>query len=100
MTESLTSSICKLADAMVMSDSLGADKLLCNVGLASSCIKKTLRIFQWLHAKGISVEETELTKVKDIIKESFNIEDDIIIQRFDKIWEEFIDINCNEELQD
>jgi hypothetical protein len=30
MTESLTSSICKLADAMVMSDSLGADKLLCN----------------------------------------------------------------------
>jgi hypothetical protein len=39
------------------------------------------------------VEETELTKVKDIIKESFNIEDDIIIQRFDKIWEEFIDIN-------
>jgi hypothetical protein len=33
--------------------------------------------------------------VKDIIKESFNIEDDIIIQRFDKTWEEFI-----EELQD
>ena len=51
-----------------------------------------------IHAKGISVEETELTKVKDIIKESFNIEDDIIIQRFDKSWEEFIDINCNEEL--
>jgi hypothetical protein len=23
-----------------------------------------------------------------------------IIQRFDKTWEEFIDINCNEELQD
>jgi hypothetical protein len=34
MTESLTSSICKLADAMVMSDSLGADKLLCNVGFS------------------------------------------------------------------
>jgi hypothetical protein len=49
---------------------------------------------------GMSVEETELTKVKDIIKESFNIDDDIIIQRFDKTWEEFIDINCNEELQD
>jgi hypothetical protein len=47
-----------------------------------------------IHAKAISVEETELTKVKDIIKESFNIEDDIIIQRFDKTWEEFIDINC------
>jgi hypothetical protein len=29
--------------------------------------------------------------VKDIIKESFNIEDDIIIQRFDKTWEEFIE---------
>jgi hypothetical protein len=28
-----------------------------------------------IHTKGISVEETELTKVKDIIKESFNIED-------------------------
>jgi hypothetical protein len=41
-----------------------------------------------------------LTKVKDITKESFNIEDDIIIQRFDQTWEEFIDINCNEELQD
>ena len=41
-----------------------------------------------------------LVKVKDIIKESFNIEDDIIIQRFDKTWEEFIDINCSEELQD
>ena len=53
-----------------------------------------------IHAKGIIVEETELTKVKDIIKESFNIEDDIIIQRFDKTWEEFIDVNCNEELQD
>ena len=38
--------------------------------------------------------------MKDIIKESFNIEDDIIIQRFDQTWEEFIDINCNEELQD
>jgi hypothetical protein len=37
-----------------------------------------------IHAKGIRVEETELTKVKDIIKESFNIEDVIIIQRFDK----------------
>jgi hypothetical protein len=48
----------------------------------------------------MSVEETELTKVKDIIKESFNIDDDIIIQRSDKTWEEFIDINCNEELQD
>jgi hypothetical protein len=24
-----------------------------------------------IHAKGISVEETELTKVKDIIKESY-----------------------------
>jgi hypothetical protein len=34
MTESLTSSICKLADATVMSDSLGADKLLCNVGFS------------------------------------------------------------------
>jgi hypothetical protein len=34
MTESLTSSICKLADAMVMSDSLGADKFLCNVGFS------------------------------------------------------------------
>ena len=53
-----------------------------------------------IHAKVISVEETELTKVKDIITESFNIEDDIIIQRFDKTWEEFIDINCNEELED
>jgi hypothetical protein len=40
----------------------------------------------------MSVEETELTKVKDIIKESFNIDDDIIIQRSDKTWEEFIDI--------
>ena len=51
-----------------------------------------------IHAKGKNVEETELTKVKDIIKGSFNIEDDIIIQRFDKTWEEFIDINCSEEL--
>jgi ribosomal protein S13 len=50
-----------------------------------------------IHAKVISVEETELTKVKNIIKESFNIEDDIIIQRFDTTWEEFIDINCNED---
>jgi hypothetical protein len=40
------------------------------------------------------------TNLNNHVPESFNIEDDIIIQRFDKIWEEFIDINCNEELQD
>ena len=34
------SSICKLADAMVMSDSLGADKLLCKIfsGFQAKCV--------------------------------------------------------------
>jgi hypothetical protein len=39
-------------------------------------------------------------KFVSLIYHNFNIEDDIIIQRFDKTWEEFIDINCNEALQD